>query len=303
MGRFTSAHLIALLVVIAATDAFGGDQRAGATTKDTTMISNLYYAKEHDAEHTLDLFLPENATGAPLPVIVLIHGGGWSGGDKEGFAGTAKDLAKRGYAVASINYRLKNNLFPAPVVDCKAAVRWLRAQAGQYKLDPKRFVVCGHSAGGHLAAFLAVTNGVREFDQGEHLDSSSDVSAAIWFAGVGDFVTRVLTPGFESEAAADSGESRLIGGPVLQNKDKALAASPIHYVSKDSAPIILFHGDTDELVPVSQAIEMYVALDRRGVQTELHILKGADHGGNGQYQSSATYQRIDAFLNRVFAPK
>ena len=266
-----------------------------------TVIHDLAYTRDNDKRRMLDLYLPKNGK-SPLPVILLIHGGGWCAGNKESFGDLAQKWASHGYAVASMNYRFSDKaIFPAQVIDAKAAVRWLRAHTDTYGLDSKRIAVGGHSAGGHLAAFLAVTNGIKKFDKGENLRFSSNVQACIWLSGVGDFVTRVLMPGgYESEAAADSGESKLIGGAVLENRDKALAASPIHFVSTKSAPFIFFHGDKDECVHVSQAIEMYVALERAGVYGELHLIKGATHGNNEFWSALDMDSLITPFLNKVW---
>lgn len=272
----------------------------GAVTSDhgIQILQDVSYTSDSDPSRTLDLYLPPHRAGK-LPLVILIHGGGWEAGDKRDFGGPCRDFVRRGYAAASLNYRLSQQaIFPAPVVDCKAAVRWLRAHAPQYGLDPDRFVVGGHSAGGHLAAFLGVTNGDKQFDQGDNLNVRSDVQAVLWFAGVADFVSRVRTPGYESEAAPDSGQSRLIGGAVLQNTDKAMRASPITYVSRRSAPFLFFHGDRDRAVPVAQAREMHAALRKAGVPAELHILPRADHGGPG-YFSLAMMGQIDTFLART----
>jgi len=132
---------------------------------------DLEYGKVEGRKLLLDLYLPEKATG-PLPVIVGIHGGGWAAGSKEGAQGVRQ--AGRGYAVACIGYRLSGEaIFPAQIEDCKAAVRWLRDNAGMYGLDPDRIGATGHSAGGHLASLLGTTGNIKEFDQGEHRDQSA----------------------------------------------------------------------------------------------------------------------------------
>ena len=265
-------------------------------------LMDVSYVSGGGVSQRLDLFLPATPAGR-RPLIILIHGGGWNAGGKADFDGVCREFVRRGYAAASLNYRLSSEaVWPAQVEDCKAAVRWLRAHADAYGLDPKRFVAGGHSAGGHLAAVLGVTGGVKKFDVGENRQERSDVQAVLWFAGVGDFITRVQTPGYESEQAPDSGQSRLIGGAVLQNQAKARDASPITYVSRKSCPFIFFHGDSDKTVPYAQAVEMDEALRKAGVYCELHPLKGADHGGPG-YFTPAMFDQIDLFLTRALKMK
>jgi acetyl esterase/lipase len=259
---------------------------------------DVAYAAGGDPSNTLDIFVP-NTPNPSIPLIVLIHGGGWNAGSKTDFDGACLDLVRHGYAAASINYRLSSQaIFPAQIIDCKAAIRWLRANAKIYGFDPKHIVVGGHSAGGHLAAFMGVSNGANQFDQGGFLRYSSNVQAVIWCAGVGNLLTRAETPGYEGEESAGSGESMLIGGALLQNQDKALKASPITYVSKKTVPFAFFHGDVDKMVPVSQATDMYAAIRSRGVYSELHIIPGADHGGPG-YFTISMWQEVDRFLSKV----
>ena len=263
------------------------------------VIKNLPYESAGDRDRALDLYLPRHPAAARPPLIVMIHGGGWSAGDKDDFTGVAEEFVERGYAAASINYRLSQRaVFPAQIIDCKAAIRWLRAHASDYGFDPTRVVVGGHSAGGHLAALVGTTGSTEQFDRGAHLNQKSSVQAVLWFAGVGDLVSRPLIPGFESEQDPHSGESLLIGGPVLQTTRKAAAASPITYVNNSVPPFIFFHGDSDKAVPVAQAVEMYAALLRASVPAELHIIKGADHGGPG-YFTPLMFDQIDAFLDKT----
>ena len=263
------------------------------------VIKDIPYAGVADPNRTLNLYLPQTPSAARLPLVVLIHGGGWSGGDKNDFRGVAEEFVQRGYAAASLNYRLSRQaIFPAQIIDCKAALRWLRAHTAEYGLDPGRVVVGGHSAGGHLAALVGTTGGVARFDIGPNLDRKSSVQAVLWFAGVGDLVSRTLIPGYEGEQDAHSGESGLIGGPVLQTLRVAYAASPITYVSAGTPPFALFHGDSDRVVPVAQAVEMDSALLRAGVPVELHVIKGADHGGPG-YFTPLMFDQIDVFLDKT----
>lgn len=247
---------------------------------------DLEYARAGEKKLLLDLYLPEKAAG-PLPVIVGIHGGGWAAGSKAG--GQGSWLAQHGYAVAVINYRLSGEaIFPAQIEDCKAAVRWLRANARKYNLDPERFGATGHSAGGHLTSLLATTGDIKEFDRGNHLEFSSRIQAACPAAGPTDFLQMDAHAPKGAKLKHDSPkspESRLIGGPILENKDKVARVNPITYVSKDDPPFLILHGDQDPVVPAHQAELLHAALKKAGVETHLHLVKGAGHGfGGGEIQ-------------------
>jgi dipeptidyl aminopeptidase/acylaminoacyl peptidase len=188
----------------------------------------------------LDLYLPALAA-KPLPLIVWIHGSGWRNGGKDGNILPLR-MTRRGYAVASLDYRLSGEAkFPAQIEDSKAAIRWLRAHAKDYHLDPIRFGAWGSSAGGHLVALLGTRGGVTAFDAGAHLDESSAVQAVWDYFGPTGF----LRMGGQHDGA-DSPESFLLGGPIQQHRDKATQANPITYVSKDDPPFLI--------VPVNQLL-------------------------------------------------
>ena len=212
-------------------------------------------------------------------------------------------FVSRGYAVASLNYRLSQHaVFPAQIEDCKAAVRWLRAHATSYGVDPNRFGAIGASAGGHLVALLATTGGVKEFDVGANLEFSSKVQAVVDLFGPADLVHIAEQSGPESRIdhnAPDSPESKLIGGTMPENPDKAKSASPITYVSKDATPMLLVHGDADPLVPHQQSEELCAALKKAGADATLHIVKG---GGHGTGFGRDVDQMVDRFFDRLLKP-
>ncbi len=227
----------------------------------------------------LDVFYPEKSD-KPLPLIVWIHGGAWLGGSKD--RSPAMPFLKDGFAVASVTYRFSRDaVFPAQIQDCKAAIRWLRAHAAEMNIDPKHIGVWGASAGGHLVALLGVAGEEKGWDVGENLDQSSRVQAVVNWFGPSDLSTIVSQSGPEStipHAAPDSPEAKLIGGSLAENPDKARAASPVNYVSKDDAPMLLMHGDKDTLVPHAQSVELYDLLKKAGVEAELKTMEGAGHG-------------------------
>lgn len=241
-------------------------------------LRDLAYVENGHARQKLDLYLPEKSEG-PLPVIVWIHGGGWAAGSKEQCPALRQGFVERGYAVASIGYRLSGHApFPAQIEDCKAAIRWLRAHAREYQLDPARFGAWGSSAGGHLVALVGTSGGVKEFEVGAHADASSAVQAVCDFFGPTDFERFVTTPGFESHASPNSPESRLLGGEVLKSKDKAARVNPITYVDKNDPPFLIVHGDKDTTVPLNQSEALFESLKGAGVSVRFHTIKGAGHG-------------------------
>ena len=224
-------------------------------------MRDLAYVENGHPQNRLDLYLPEKAKGR-LPLVVWIHGGGWQGGSKEGCP--VVSMAAKGYVVASINYRFAQHaVFPAQIEDCKAAIRWLRANAAKYHLDPDRVGVGGDSAGGHLVALLGTTGGVKDLegDLG-NLDQSSRVQAVVDLFGPTDFVT--WDPNFNK--AVYSMIEHLLGVSPQEDKEKARRASPITYVTKDSAPFLILHGDQDNVVPLGQSESLAEALaeGRRG---------------------------------------
>jgi acetyl esterase/lipase len=243
-----------------------------------TAYYDLAYVTNGHRRQKLDLYLPKD--GQKLPLIINIHGGAWLGGSKE--MDVPLDYLAHGYAVASINYRLSHHaLFPAQIEDCKAAVRWLRANATNFSLDPAHFAAWGKSAGGHLAALLGTTGDGKTFDVGENLDVSSRVQAVVDYFGPTDLLqmdAHRLADG-QVHDKSRSPESLLIGGPLQENKDKAARANPITYLKKDAPPFLICHGDADPAVPHHQSELLEAALKQAGVPVTFYTVKGAGHGG------------------------
>jgi acetyl esterase/lipase len=239
---------------------------------------DLAYVTNGHPRQKLDLYLPKE--GKDLPLVINIHGGAWQGGSKEMDVPLA--YLARGYAVASINYRLsQHSIFPAQIEDCKAAVRWLRANAARYNLDAAHFAAWGSSAGGHLAAMLGTTGESKTFDVGEDLAFSSRVQAVVDYFGPTDFLqmdAHRVSSG-QVHDPSNSPDSRLIGGMLQDNKDKAAKANPISYVTKAAPPFLICHGDADPLVPNHQSELLEAALKQAGVPVTFYTVKGAGHGG------------------------
>ena len=275
-------------------------------TRRPTEVANaaiqrdLVYERINGTVLTLDLYCPKKVSGS-LPVIVWIHGNGWSRGRKERCP--AVTLVQDGYAAASIDYRLTTTApFPAQIEDCKAAVRWLRANASTYHLDPDHIGVWGHSAGGHLAALLGTSGGVRELEgTGDNMSYSSRVQAVCDVSGPSDLV-RLYQEASQSPADK-SGKvifavAALVGGSAEENVTKATAASPIHYVSKDDPPFLIIHGEIDSTVPVTQAESFAAALKAAGVETTLEIANGRGHGAGGPKFQPMIKAFFDKYLKK-----
>jgi acetyl esterase/lipase len=248
----------------------------------------------------LDLFVPKEGPG-PFPLVVWIHGGSWQTGSKAGAGGVLR-LTSFGYAAASIDYRLTDVAkFPAQIEDCKAAIRWLRAHAAQYRIDPDRIGVWGASAGGHLVALLGTTGNTREFDVGANLDVSSRVQAVCDFYGPSDFLAIINGPNSHVLNTADGPVGKLLGGPPREMSDAARRASPVTYVAKDNAPFLIVHGTLDPTVPPAQSQILYDLLVQTGVEAQMHFIPGAKHGGP-EFSSPEINAMIRAFFDRHLKP-
>lgn len=294
--RYFTTVLIALALHISDADGQPKLQPKDAPP-GAKVIRDLEYAKVGDVRLALDLYLPNEGDG-PFPVIVAIHGGAWSAGTRGQAQGIRQ--ASRGYAVAAISYRLSGvATFPAQIEDCKAAVRWLRAHAKKYNLDADRVGATGHSAGGHLASLLGTTAAVKEFDKGDNLDFPSKVQAVCALSGPTDFLqmqAHALKGSKLNHDSPNAPEAKLIGGPIQKNKEKVAKANPITYVSKDSPPFLLIHGDQDPLVPFHQAQLLHDALKEKGVSVQLHLVKGAGHGVGGREVNELIDRFFDTHL-------
>ncbi len=247
-------------------------------------IPDIDYAGDGNPRQTLDLYLPKERAedAAPLPLVVFIHGGGWQNGNKSGGGRKVAEFVASGeYAGASIGYRLSGEAqWPAQIHDCKAAIRWLKANAKKYHLDPDRIAVWGTSAGGHLVAMLGVSQNVEglEGDIGEHTDQSSSVKCVVNFFGPSELLTMGDHPSKIDHNAPNSPESKLIGGVVPDNPEKAKSASPTTHASKDDAPTLIVHGTEDPAVPYPQSTALKKKLEEVGVPAVLLTVKGGGHG-------------------------
>ena len=293
-------NLLAVVLLTAVFPAFAQQRPPGNLPPGVKAERDIPYVANGGPRQILDLYLPAKPAEKPLPLVIWIHGGAWSAGSKDGCP--FLPFVNRGFAVASINYRLSQMaIWPAQIQDCKAAVRFLRANAAKYNLDPDHFGVGGGSAGGHLVAVLGTAGQVKELegDLGNN-GVSSRVQAVCDLFGPTDLLKMAEQAGPNSTLQHDSPnspESKLIGGAIQENKEKAKTANPITYVSKDSAPFLIMHGDKDPLVPLGQSQLLEKALKDAGVEVTLKVIEGAGHGGR-QFNSPEANEAIEVFFNK-----
>lgn len=239
----------------------------GRTETDVT------YCTVDGVELKMDVYYPEGAASR-TPAVVYIHGGGWTSGDKtEGFGRRdIPDLIEAGFTIFSVDYRLAPRYtFPAMIEDVKCAIRSLRAHAEEYRIDPDRIGVWGSSAGGHLTGLLGLTDADAGFDVGQYADQSSRVQAVAIFFGPTDLT--VPFPG-----GYDGARQVFAGFPPE-------LASPITYVTPDDPPVLLVHGDADDLVPLDQSERLYEKLVAAGVEARLVVVKDGPHSLSAPHQS------------------
>ena len=213
---------------------------------------------------------------------MTITGGGFRRRDKDAFARYSAFLATRGFAAACISYRgTPDDRFLATVYDCKAAVRYVRANADKFNLDPNRIGVFGQSAGGHLAGMLAVSGGVTELEgDGGNVGVSSRVQAAVSSSGVFDFISRLRDGGQQTTNIETKKRTNgeWIGESFSVDSELWKRAAPITYLSEDDAPLLLLASKTDKVVPYAQSVQMHEAMQAKGLASELSVFQTGGHG-------------------------
>jgi acetyl esterase/lipase len=246
------------------------------------------------ARVAMDIVRPRTATNEKRPAVVLIHGGGFRRGTRESYLPVAARLAERGYVAATISYRLApRHQFPAAVEDVKAAVRFLRANAQRFDIDPERIGAMGGSAGGHLALFLGLTGGVAALEgSGPNLEQSSRVSCVVNYYGPTDF-----TQSYAKSVDAAEVLPLFLGGDLAHARAAHQRSSPLNWVTPDAAPTLSIHGTSDAYVAYEHSVWLTERLLAAGVPAELETISGAGHGFKGADADRAE-QRAFAFLDK-----
>jgi len=261
-----------------------------------TLKRDVCYATVDGQPQYMDIVTPKVAKDKnPFPVVLCIHGGGWAAGHKRDMLGCAFLLSQLGFVTASIDYRLVPHAhFPAQVEDAKAAVRYLRRNAAELNIDPKRIGAIGSSAGGHLALFLGTTDNTEPVLSSDTIQPqvSSSVKAVVSMAGPTSLVLSL-------PADAEKIAQRFIGKSRAESPESFATASPVNYLSSDDAPILMIHGSKDELVPYNQATTMLELCKKVGVDAELITIEGGGHGGGGnQADWNASIVKMAEFLKK-----
>lgn len=275
--------VISLLMLVAVTPL-----RAAKTIRDVP------FATVGETVLKLDLYLPEGAKTEGL--IIWVHGGAWRGGSRSGV--DLKGLVGRGWAVASVDYRLSTVArFPAQIHDIKAAVRFLRAHAADYGLPASRFVIAGSSAGGHLAALVGVTNGHGELEgkEGDSPSTSSNIQAIVDLYGASNLTTILKQSTPHGVAMRVPALELLLGGNPDAVPELARLASPVFHVDRTDPPLLLLHGDQDPQMPINQAHEIEGAYEKLGLPVVFKVMHGSGHGGPA-FTDDAALALIDGFL-------
>lgn len=264
---------------------------------EVEQLSNVDYVGMGNPHQAMDILVPADHATQKRPLVVFIHGGAWNSGEKENGMGVIRAIASTGdYVAATLNYRLSPEaIWPAQIFDCKAAIRYLRGKADDYGIDPENIGIIGVSAGGHLVSMLGTTNGIPslEGDLGAYSEFSSNVQCVVNFFGPTDFLT------MSGDRMNPNPINQLLGGLGPDLTEKAKQASPVTWVTKDSAPFFTAHGTNDPLVPYSQAEELNGVLGKAGVESHLIKMVGGGHG----FESNDLNLRIRQFLDKHLRKK
>jgi acetyl esterase/lipase len=262
-------------------------------------IRNIPYVAHPTPRQNFDLYLPKDKGGQPFPLIFWIHGGAWMMGIKEW--DNVKYLVRHGYAIASIDYRIApENRFPAQIQDCNAALNFILAHARDYGINPRRFVVGGGSAGGHLALLLGLARHERDFGANPSIKPLAilDFFGPVDLNRMKDDLEKIHSE--KGIQLFQDAVPKLLGAPVEQSSDKAKIASPISYVSAASPPVLIIQGGKDDLVPVAQSRRLHDALNRARVKNQIIIVDAAGHDGP-LFSTPEIEDKVTGFLNGVFA--
>lgn len=277
------------------------------------VISDIIYSQITSASSNrqlkMTLLIPQ--TKGPKPAIVYYPGGGFTTAVHDKYIQMRMALAKAGFVVAAVEYRTVPDVYPALINDAKSAVRYLRAHAKQFNIDPNRIGVIGDSAGGYVSQMMGTTNGEDEFDVGDYTDFSSDVQAAVTIYGIsnlmniGEGYSDAIQKVHESPAVT---EALLLYGPafaefagkdILSDPQKAMNASPLGHVKADMPPFLIMHGSADKLVSPVQSEQLYNALTKKGNKVDYIVVEGAGHGDLYWYQPAIINKVVSWFKENL----
>lgn len=277
------------------------------------VISDIIYSQitsgRSNRQLKMTLLLPQ--TDGPKPAIVYYPGGGFTTAVHDKYIQMRMALAKAGFVVAAVEYRTVPDKYPALINDAKSAVRYLRAHAKQFNIDPNRIGVIGDSAGGYVSQMMGTTNGEDEFNVGEYTDYSSDVQAAVTIYGIsnlmniGEGYPEAIQKVHESPAVT---EALLLYGPafaefagksILSNPEKAMDASPLGHVKANMPPFLIMHGSADNLVSPVQSEQLYKALIEKGNKVDYVVVEGAGHGDIYWYQPTVINKVVEWFKENL----
>jgi acetyl esterase/lipase len=293
MTRYLSA-LAALVALVS--PAFA---QKDPVVPDTVVYEKGVEYSNPDNQH-LQLNIARPKGNGPFPCVVCIHGGGFRAGSRDGYNAQIVRLAEKGYVAVTVSYRLAPKYpFPAANHDTKAAVRFLRANAKKYGIDPDNIGVTGQSAGGTLAQMLGVTAGVKEFEgDGGNAEQSSTVKCVVNVYGANDF-----TKSYGKSVDAAQVLPLYLGGDLEKARPAHIRSSPLYWVTPAAAPTLCIHGTEDKYVHVEQAEMLVEKLKATGVEVELLKLEGAGHGFKGSDAEKAEKAMIAFFDKHLKAKK
>ncbi len=277
----------------------------GGTAEDGIVLTrDVVFTADERRPLSMHLVQPASQAG-PRPVVVFIFGGAWIAGSKDDVLPYLYPLARRGYCGIAIDYRYSTEaLFPAQLHDGKCAIRFLRRHGEELGIDADRIGVWGASSGAHLAVFLGITADRPELEGSRGwLGASSRVTAVCDWFGPTDFLRMDAAGSSMHHDAADSPESRLIGGPIQEHPDWAARANPIAYIVPGQVlpPFLIMHGDQDPLVPFNQSELLAAALQSVQAEVQFDRVPGAGHGGP-TFETAATLDRVNSFFDRYLQP-
>lgn len=263
---------------------------------ETTVVRDVVYSRPDGKPLLMDLYRPD-APG-PHPAVLLVHGGGWLGGSKEGYAEFGPMLARNGYVACAINYRLAPEYpYPAAFDDCQLAIRWIRAHAAEFDINPKRVGALGDSAGGHLVALIGVRGKTRD-----NTDPALARYRSLPDAVVANYGAHELVRMWKIEQAHRP-LTAWLGGPPEEHVKVYAEASPVSMVTRRAAPFLILHGDQDRVNPIEQSELLQKALEAKGADSTYIVIEGGGHGWalaspQGRKAEAATLAFLDKHLKR-----